>query len=420
MVAEQFRQVCQRIESLRQSMIELQRELVARVAVGPDQGGPGEGAKAAFLLELLQDWGLKVDNFPAPDERVAGGQRPNLVAWLPGKSQRKVWVLSHLDVVPPGDESLWDSDPYTLRVEGDRLYGRGTEDDHHGIVISLMAVKALLDLGLTPARTVALALVSDEETGSSKGLQFLLKNHGHLFAPEDLIIVPDAGSPDGTMIEVAEKGMLWLRFEVQGRQCHASRPELGRNTLRACAHLIVALEALSREFPLQNQLFEPPQSTFEPTKKEANVPNINTIPGRDVFYLDCRVLPEYDLGEVKERIRALATETAQRLEVTVNLEAVQEQPSAPSTPPDAPVVQALARAIREVYGREGKPRGIGGGTVAAFFRRAGLPAAVWMTVSQTAHQPNEYCLLSHLVGDAQVLAHVFLNAAPDPQREPAR
>jgi len=52
MVAGQFRQVCQRIEGLRQSMIELQRELVARVAVGPDQGGPGEGAKAAFLLEL--------------------------------------------------------------------------------------------------------------------------------------------------------------------------------------------------------------------------------------------------------------------------------------------------------------------------------------------------------------------------------
>ena len=54
------------------------------------------------------------------------------------------------------------------------------------------------------------------------------------------------------------------------------------------------------------------------------------------------------------------------------------------------------------------PRGIGGGTVAAFFRQQGLPAAVWMTVSQTAHQPNEFCLLSNLVGDARVLAHVFL------------
>jgi succinyl-diaminopimelate desuccinylase len=72
------------------------------------------------------------------------------------------------------------------------------------------------------------------------------------------------------------------------------------------------------------------------------------------------------------------------------------------------VVQALARGIRAVYGREPKPRGIGGGTVAAFFRQKGFPAAVWMTVTHTAHQPNEYCLLSNLLGDARVLAHVFL------------
>jgi succinyl-diaminopimelate desuccinylase len=72
------------------------------------------------------------------------------------------------------------------------------------------------------------------------------------------------------------------------------------------------------------------------------------------------------------------------------------------------VVTALSRAIRAVYGREAVPQGIGGGTVAAFFRRRGLPAAVWMTVSETAHQPNEFCRLSTLVGDAQVLAHVFL------------
>ena len=407
----QFHQVCRRVDSYQQDMVDLQRELVARVAVGPDQGGPGEAEKAAYLMDLLRTWGLKVENFPAPDERVAGGERPNLVAWLPGHSDNKVWVLSHLDVVPPGDEQLWDSDPYTLRVEGDRLYGRGTEDNHHGIVISLMAVKALLDMQITPRRTVALALVSDEETGSGKGLDFLLKHHGRLFGADDLIIVPDAGSPDGTMIEVAEKSMLWLRLEVEGKQCHASRPALGRNTLRASAYMIVALEALSREFSQANELFDPPQSTFEPTKKEANVPNINTIPGRDVFYLDCRVLPEYDLAAVKEKIFAIASEVARKFEVTVKMEPVQELQSAPPTPTEAPIVEALIQGIKEVYGREGKPQGIGGGTVAAFFRRAGLPAAVWMTVSQTAHQPNEYCSLSNLVGDAQVLAHIFLTAA---------
>ena len=268
--------------------------------------------------------------------------RPNLVAYLPGKRPEKVWVLSHMDVVPPGDLSLWDSDPFTLRVDGDRLYGRGTEDDHHGIVMSLMAVRAFLDLELTPERTLALALVADEETGNDKGLAYLLREHPGLFSPQDLIIVPDAGSKDGTMIEVAEKSILWLKLTLLGQQGHASRPHKAKNTLRAAAHVIVALDELQREFPRQNPLFRPPMSTFEPTRKEANVPNINTIPGRDVFYLDCRVLPDYDLAQVTERVRAIATEAAEKFGVTLEVEPVQTLASAPPTAPEAPVVKALA------------------------------------------------------------------------------
>jgi len=123
------------------------------------------------------------------------------------------------------------------------------------------------------------------------------------------------------------------------------------------------------------------------------------------------VLPEYDLGQVRKRVEDLAREAAQRFGVNLTVEAVQELKSPPATDPQAPVVKALVRAVRQVYGREAKPQGIGGGTVAAFFRQRGLPAAVWMTVSQTAHQPNEYCLLKNLVGDARVLAHVFLTDA---------
>jgi len=406
---EHFSQVSERLEQYREEMINLQRELVSRVAVGPDQGGPGEAEKAAYLEELLTGWGLRVDNYPAPDPRVAGGGRPNLVAWLPGQRVDKVWVLSHLDVVPPGDVSLWDSDPYTLRVDGDRLIGRGTEDNHSAIVSSLMAVKALLDLGITPPRSVGLALVSDEETGSKNGLDFLITTQPQLFSPQDLIIVPDAGSPDSTLVEVAEKSILWLRLTLLGKQSHASRPQLGKNTLRATAHVIVALEALHREFAGENPLFDPPVSTFEPTQKEANVGNINTIPGRDVFYLDCRVLPEFDLERVKARVEGIAWETAAKFGVSLEVEVIQELPSPTPTDPEAPVVKALVRAIREVYGREAKPQGIGGGTVAAFFRQRGLPAAVWMTVTHSAHQPNEYCLVSNLVGDARVLAHVFLS-----------
>src|SRR5512136_1231770 len=114
-----FRRLSERLATYQQDMVDLQRELVRRVAVGPENDGPGEGAKAAFLRELLQGWGLKVDNYPAPDAQVPEGERPNLVAWLPGRRPEKVWVLSHLDVVPPGDVSLWHSDPFELKVEGD-------------------------------------------------------------------------------------------------------------------------------------------------------------------------------------------------------------------------------------------------------------------------------------------------------------
>jgi succinyl-diaminopimelate desuccinylase len=407
-ITEKFRRVSERLDTYPEQVIELQRQMVSRVALGPEVGGAGEADKAAFLTEVLESWGLEVHNYPAPDDRVPGGVRPNLVAYLPGKKPKKVWVLSHMDVVPPGDVSLWESDPFTLRVEGDRLYGRGAEDDHHGIVMSLMAVRAFLDLGITPERTLALALVADEETGNDKGLAFLLREHPGLFSPRDLIIVPDAGSNDGTMIEVAEKSILWLKVTLLGEQSHASRPHKAKNTLRAAAHVIVALDDLRGEFPRHNPLFRPPTSTFEPTRKEANVPNINTIPGKDVFYLDCRVLPDYDLAQVTERVRAIATEAAGKFGVAVDVETVQTLASAPATAPDAPVVKALQQAIRQVYGREALPQGIGGGTVAAFFRQAGFPAAVWMTANDCAHQPNEFCFLSHILGDAKVLAHVCL------------
>jgi succinyl-diaminopimelate desuccinylase len=52
--------------------------------------------------------------------------------------------------------------------------------------------------------------------------------------------------------------------------------------------------------------------------------------------------------------------------------------------------------------------GIGGGTVAAYFRAAGIPAAVWSRLDDTAHMPDEYCRLTNLVGDAQVMALLFL------------
>ena len=399
------------IDGSKDEIIQVQRELTARVALGPDNGGSGEHEKTAYIKGLLE--ALKpnrIQEINAPDERAQDGYRPNLIAKWEGRQKGSaVWVLSHSDIVPPGDLSLWKNDPYTVIVDGDLMVGRGVEDNQQGFVSSYLALKAILDSGQDLQRAVGLIVVADEETGSDYGLSYILQHHKDLFSPQDLIVVPDSGNEDGTMIEVAEKSMLWLKFIVTGRQCHASTPEKGKNSLYGAAKAILALEELNSRFDLSDTLFSPPQSTFSPTRKEENVPNVNTIPGRDIFYLDCRVLPQYPVDQVisaaKEIVRPIAEETG----LQINVEAVHCQEAAPPTSPEAPVVTELATAIEAVTGNPGRPMGIGGGTVAAFFREVGLPAAVWFTSPGTAHQPNEYCRISDIMTDAKIFACLYQN-----------
>jgi len=255
-------------------------------------------------------------------------------------------------------------------------------------------------------------LVSDEETGNALGVEHVLKNHPDLISDKDIVIVPDGGNPDGTMVEVAEKSILWGRFEVLGKQVHASMPQAGINAHRAAAHLAVELdERLHEDYPKKDPVFDPPESTFEPTQRDANVPNVNTIPGKEVLYFDCRVLPDYSVDDVIATMDKVAREVAAKFDVKIELSQPMMARAAPATAVEAPVVKYISEAIREVRKVEPKPMGIGGGTVAAFFRKHGIPAVVWSTMDDLAHQPNEYCVIDNMVEDTKVFAHVYVAQA---------
>jgi succinyl-diaminopimelate desuccinylase len=404
-----FTRLAKRIDSFRDEMVNMQIKLCALPSVSPASGGEGEVQKAQFLAGFLKQ--VPFDNIElinAPDMEAPAGYRPNILAVANGhQSARTVWIMTHMDVVPPGELAQWSGDPFKAWVKGGKVYGRGVEDNQQDMVASLFAVKALRAEKIIPSLNVGIALVADEETGSLKGIDYVIK-HSKAFKKQDLIIVPDAGNKDGTLIEVAEKGLLWLKIKTVGRQAHASTPEKGINSFKAASFLVTELDSLHRAFGERDPLFEPPISTFEPTKKEANVPNINTIPGEDVFYLDTRLLPKYTIEAVEARIQKLIKKTEKKFGVTITTDEQQRAPAAPPTSARAPVVTAIRRAVKDVYDAQAKARGIGGGTVAAVFRRAGYEAAVWSKIDETAHQPNEYCRIDNLVGDAKVFAHIFL------------
>jgi succinyl-diaminopimelate desuccinylase len=394
-------------------VLELETGLTRRPAVSPDSGGEGELDKCEYLESWLRAHGItRLERYDAPDKRAKGGVRPNLIATIQGAggldSGGRLWIMSHLDVVPPGERGLWQGDPWTLVHDGDRIIGRGVEDNQQGICSSVLAALSLTEQGIVPPRTVKLLFAADEENGSKYGIDWLLKNHGDLFRGEDMVLVPDGGDKWGTSIEIAEKNLVWARFTVHGKQAHGSMPDLGANAFLAGSDLVLALHyGLSEKFPAHDPIFQPGHSTFQPTKKEANVPNINTIPGEDVFFMDMRILPRYPVKEVFAEIDRIKAGIEARHKVTIVYTPVQCIESKP-TPADSALVKLLAVSAAEVYQGTAKPIGIGGGTVAAYLRNQGIHCAVWCRIAETAHQPNEYALIANILGDAKVMALLML------------
>ncbi|RPJ49782.1 MAG: M20/M25/M40 family metallo-hydrolase, partial [Methanobacteriota archaeon] len=235
-----LKRIMKRIDSYENDMVRLQIELSAIPALAPESGGDGEYEKTMFLKKKLIDFGFgEIESIDAPDTRVSSGLRPNLIARLKGVSDTGgVWIFTHVDVVPPGEISLWEKNPFQGYRKDGMVYGLGAEDNQQDLVASIFAARAFLDEGVAPGRNVNLAFLADEEVGSRFGMEYVVKNRSDLFSESDLLIAPDYGDEQGSVIEIAEKSMLWLRLKTSGRQCHASKPQLGRNAFRAASHLV--------------------------------------------------------------------------------------------------------------------------------------------------------------------------------------
>ena len=408
-----IKNVHKRLEGSRDDMIEFAADILSIPAIAPQSGGTGEMEKVRRILDLVEGWGFdEVRWFNAPDDRVPGGERPNLLLKVIGSQEDlpPLWIFAHTDVVPPGDLGKWTGDPWKLRIEDGKMICRGVEDNGQAIVCSLFAIRELLMEGGRPRRDVNIMLVADEEVGSAKGITYLMENHLELFKKDHLFIVPDAGEADGSMIEVAEKSIMWVRIMTVGKTVHASMPDKGVNAnLAAMRFLSMMYDELHERYPQRDELFDPPISTFEPTMREANVPNVNSIPGEDVSFLDCRIMPQYDPYEVLDHIRMRGSDFGAKHRVSFDITTKQMERAAPPTSADHPIVKMIAKAVKEVYGVEATAQGIGGGTCAAILRRAGYPAAVWGKMEDCAHMPDEFSPIENYVGDAKVFASIFLS-----------
>jgi acetylornithine deacetylase len=221
--------------------------LLAELVRIPSVGGSPE---ETYVQERLAGWmraaGLEVDHWPIDLDEVTGRpdfpgmEAPRTRAWglvgrLPGTGGgRSLMFNAHVDVVPPGEPSAWDGDPFSGRVEGDLLYGRGSCDMKGGLVAALTAVEELR--ADRPRGDVLVACVVGEEDGGL-GTYALLDRGWRA----DACVIPE---PTGLAVVPAAAGALTFRLRVPGLAAHAARRASGVSAVEKFLPVFTALREL--------------------------------------------------------------------------------------------------------------------------------------------------------------------------------
>lgn len=355
-------------------------DILDRLVAFPSVAGKPNGDIAGWIEAYLSEHGAKVTLVSGPE-----GDRSNLFATI-GPTDVPGYILSgHMDVVPAG-EPQWSSPPFTLRRDGERLYGRGATDMKGFLAAALAAVPMLA--GLRLAQPIHLAFSYDEEIGC-RGVPHLIARLPELCAKPLGVIV---GEPSGMRAVRGHKGKAAARVIINGRSGHSSRPDLGLNAIHAMADVLGA--AVSEAARLTHGPFD---VTFEPAYSSlqagviAGGQSVNIIPDTCTLDLEARAIPGVDpaglLAPVKERAEALAA-GGFRIEWTP----LSAYPAL-SLPQDA----ALAALLRELT-EKAPLAAVSYGTEAGLYQAAGLDAIICGPGDiGRAHKPDEYMLASELV-----------------------
>lgn len=354
--------------------LELLKALVAIDSVNPSlvTGGAGERGIASFVAGWARDRGLEAEVL----ERTPG--RPSVVVRARGRGGGRTLLLcGHSDTVSV--EGMLD--PFTPRLYGDRLHGRGACDMKAGVAAALVACREAA--GRRLSGDVIVAVVADEEH-SSLGVQEVL---GTLRA--DAAIVTE---PTDLALVIAHKGFVWSEVEVRGRAAHGSRPHLGVDAIAKTGAILTALVHLDGHLGGRHHPLVGRASVHASTIHGGE--ELSSYPARCVVGIERRTLPD-------ETAAVVAAELESLLEVCKaqdpELEASQRtllirEPFEVAA--DAPIAELARDAATTVLGTPPAVAGAGYWTDAALIAAAGIPTILFGPTGEGAHAAEEWVSVS--------------------------
>jgi len=355
---------------------ELLAALVAIDSVNPDlvPGGAGEGEIARFVARRLEEAGLEVETIEA-----APG-RPSVVGVARGSGGgRSLMLNAHMDTVGVAGMAA----PFEPRVEGGRLYGRGSYDMKAGLTAIMLAGARAKQAGLRG--DVIVTAVADEEYASI-GVQAVLERY-----TADACVVTE---PSALNVTVAHKGFVWADLETRGRAAHGSRPDLGEDAIVAIGPVLVGLGVLSEQLAERRHPLLGPGSIHASLVEGGQ--ELSSYPERCLLRVERRTLPGETAQDVRNQLEAVAQPAGASLEIGLEREPFEADP-------DAPIVREVVAQAAARLERSPEIQGDHPWMDAAFTSAAGIPTVVFGPGGAGAHAVEEWSDLEEVAACADVL-----------------
>ena len=353
----------------------LTRELIARQSVTPDDAGCQDA-----MVSRLKQAGFSVD-------AMRFGEVDNFWA-THGTSGPLLVFAGHTDVVPPGDEASWDSDPFEATVIGDELFGRGAADMKASLAAMVVACEQFIEQHPDHAGRIGFLITSDEEGPAKNGTVKVMESLSSRGEQIDWCVVGEPSSTTvlGDLVKNGRRGSLNARLIVNGTQGHIAYPHLADNPIH---HAMPALDALAKEaWDNGNDFFDPTSLQISTIRAGQGVTNV--IPGSLEVLFNLRFSTELTAEAIKSRCEDIlkAHGLSYDIEWSLSGEPFLTEPGA--------LLDAVMQSIQAVAGCRPQVSTGGGTSDGRFIAPSGAQVVEVGHVNATIHQCNERVKLADI------------------------
>lgn len=374
----------------------------------PTPTPPGNNAPhAERTAELLKAFGFEAEKHPVPAAEVQAyglESLTNLIVRRPYGPGTTIALNAHGDVVPPGEG--WTCDPYGGEIKDGKIYGRASAVSKSDFATFTFAVRALESLGLPLKGGVELHFTYDEEFGGEMGPGWLLRNK--LTRPDLLIAA-------GFSYEVvtAHNGCLQMEVTVHGKMAHAAIPASGVDALQGAVQILNALYALNAQYQKVSSQVPGITHPYINVGRIEGGTNTNVVPGKVMFKLDRRMIPEENPAEVEASIRSVIADAAALCPgIQVEIKRLLLANAMKPLPGNQPLVDAIQKHGRAVFGETIPAMGTPLYTDVRLYAEAGIAGVIYGAGPRTvleshAKRADERLALEDLRKATKVIARTL-------------